>query len=309
MEKPLVSVRMVTYNQKEYIAHAIESVLMQKVNFRYELIIGEDASTDGTAAIVDSYQKKYPDIIKVYHRRKNLGMIKNNRLVMQACYGKYVAVLAGDDYWTYDLKLQKQVDYLEAHEDFVAVAHNVRSLDKDGNEVDEDYQTFSIVEQHVYSRRNVMRLERLGHISGFVYRNIRYLLSQEQWETFLRCKLYVDLKLPYTLGMLGKVEYFDGIWSCSLRLFEGKGWLAVTYQRNLLHILFDFDLEARRYLKTMFNVDIDVSQRLLDKLKQANHLAKCKPTRENISVATRINVSYVKFLIGETLGKIKAKKN
>ena len=70
MNIPLVSVRMITYNQVEFVSKAIESVLRQKVNFTYELLIGEDASTDGTADIVDYYQKKYPDIIKVFHRKK-----------------------------------------------------------------------------------------------------------------------------------------------------------------------------------------------------------------------------------------------
>ena len=88
-------------------------IMMEEIvaeDFVYELLIGEDASTDGTPAIVDLYQKKYPNIIKVFHRKKNLGRKTNCRLTMQACRGKYVAVLEGDDYWSYDLKLQNQVD-------------------------------------------------------------------------------------------------------------------------------------------------------------------------------------------------------
>lgn len=303
MEKPLVSVRMITYNQEKYIAEAIESVLMQKVNFRYELIIGEDASTDRTASIVDSYQQKKPDIIKVFHRQKNLGMKMNNRLVMQECSGKYVAVIAGDDFWTYDGKLQKQVDYLEKNLDVIATAHNVYSWDKDGNEVDADYRTYPIQKGHIYNKRHAMCLKRLGHSSSFVYRNIKYILDEEQWETFLYCKLYGDLKLPYTLGMLGKVVYFDDIWSCSRRLFEGDGWLAKTYQKNLFYVLFDFDLEACKYFKTMFGVDIDISERLLDKYNKANMLAVKSPTKENISVAMKINISYAIFLLKRELNK------
>lgn len=303
MDQPMVSVRLITYNQEEYIAEAIESVLMQKVNFRYELLIGEDASTDATAAIVDSYQKKFPDKIKVFHRRKNLGMRLNNKLLMRECSGKYVAVLAGDDYWIYDHKLQNQIDYLEKHEDVIATVHNVYSVDKDGNEVGGDYITFPIQKKHVYNKWHAMHLERLGHSSSYVYRNIKYILDEEQWETFLDCKLYGDLKLPYTLGMLGKVVYFEDVWSCSRRLFEGDGWLAKTYDKNLLYVLFCFDIEARKYLKTVFGVDIDISKRLLGKLMDANSLVIKVPTKENIAIAVKINISYVVFLLRRLLNK------
>lgn len=308
MEKPLVSVRMITYNQEEYISEAIESVLKQKVSFPYELIIGEDASTDGTAAIVDSYQKKYPDIIKVFHRPKNLGMKMNCRRTMQECYGKYVAVLAGDDYWNYEMKLQNQVEYLEQHEDVVATAHNVYSIDKDGQIVDEEYIDFPIQKKHVYNKWHAMRLELIGHSSSYVYRNIRYLLDKEQWQAFLNCRINGDLKVSYTLGMLGKVVCFEDIWSCSRRLFEGSGWLAKTYQRNLFYVLFNFDLEACRYLKTVFGVDVDVSERLLDKLKKANKLAVESSTKENIVVAVKINIAYAIFLFKREFNKIVKKE-
>lgn len=295
MEKVLVSVRMVTYNQEKYIAEAIESVLKQKVNFRYELIIGEDASTDGTAAIVDYYQAKYPDIIKVFHRKKNLGMRENNRRVMQACHGKYVAALAGDDYWTYEWKLQKQVDYLEKNKDVTGTAHNVYSVDDDGKEAGPEY-AITIHKAYIYNKWHAMHLKQeVGHTSSYVYRNIRYLLNKEQWEAFLDCKLNVDVKVSYTLAMLGKIVYFDDTWSCSRRLLKGEGWLAATYQKNLLYFYFDLDLEACRYLKAVFGVEVDPSKNLLFTLKQANNLAKETWTKENIIVASKINIAYAFF--------------
>jgi glycosyltransferase involved in cell wall biosynthesis len=115
MQTPLVSIHMITYNHAPYIAQAIEGILMQKTNFSFELVIGEDCSTDGTREIVFDYAKSYPGIIKVITSDKNVGMYKNSFRTTQACQGKYVAYCEGDDYWQRDDKLQIQADYLETH--------------------------------------------------------------------------------------------------------------------------------------------------------------------------------------------------
>jgi glycosyltransferase involved in cell wall biosynthesis len=122
--KPLVSVRVATYNHEKYIAQCIEGILMQKTDFPFEVIIGEDCSTDRTREIVLSYQKKYPDKIKVLLPEKNLGPAQNSLQIQQACQGKYHAMCEGDDYWIDPLKLQKQVDFMEAHPDFSLCFHN-----------------------------------------------------------------------------------------------------------------------------------------------------------------------------------------
>jgi glycosyltransferase involved in cell wall biosynthesis len=115
---------MITYNHEKYIAQAIESVMMQETNFDYELIIGEDCSTDSTRSICLAYQKKYPDKIKLRLPEKNIGMMPNFIENLKACTGKYVALLEGDDYWIHTHKLQKQVDFLDANPEFAICFHN-----------------------------------------------------------------------------------------------------------------------------------------------------------------------------------------
>lgn len=126
--KYLVSVYMITYNHEKYIAQAIESVLMQKTDFPYQLIIGEDYSTDGTRKIVEEYAATYPEKIKAILNPQNLGPMRNAANVYKACTGKYVAMLEGDDYWTDPLKLQRQVDFLEANPDFGMTYSKVRNF-------------------------------------------------------------------------------------------------------------------------------------------------------------------------------------
>jgi glycosyltransferase involved in cell wall biosynthesis len=115
MTEPLVSIMMITYNHAPFIGQAIEGVLQQKTSFSFELVIGEDCSTDGTREIVFEYQKKYPDTIRVITSDINVGMIKNGLRTMKACRGKYMAFCEGDDYWQSLRKLQIQADYLESH--------------------------------------------------------------------------------------------------------------------------------------------------------------------------------------------------
>ncbi len=297
MEDVLVSIRMITYNQEKYISQAVESVLRQKVDFRYELLIGEDASTDRTAEIVDEYQRKYPDIIKVFHRKKNIGIRANGSALIKCCLGKYVAVLEGDDYWDYDMKLQTQINFLEKHENIIAVAHNVRSIDKDGNLLDERYIDFPFQKKYIYNKQNAMKMEFFGHMSSIVYRNIRYLLNKQQWKAYIQCEANNDFKLWITLGMLGNCAYFEEVWSCRRRVFEGEGWTATTYKKNISYFLFEQCINVEQYLKAAFHVNADVSGYLCSIVKQAYHICLEFPTKDNMKMFGKVSVAYLKSFL------------
>ena len=135
----LVSVCMITYNHEEFICEAIEGVLMQKTNFPIELIIGEDCSTDNTRKIVLEYAEKHPDIICPLLPESNLGMMKNFIQTMEAARGKYIALCEGDDYWTDPYKLQKQVDFLEANEEYTVCSHRFHIYNKNANKLIQDH--------------------------------------------------------------------------------------------------------------------------------------------------------------------------
>jgi len=125
MDSPLLSVHIITYNQERYIAQAIEGALRQKTDFAYEIIIGEDCSTDNTRDIVFEYRKKYPEVIRVIASEQNVGPAANSLRVREACRGKYTAICDGDDYWTDPSKLQKQVAFLEANPEYSICCHDV----------------------------------------------------------------------------------------------------------------------------------------------------------------------------------------
>ncbi len=110
---PLVSVCMTTYNHEKYISQAIESVLCQRTTFSFEVVIGEDCSTDNTLAICRQYEAQHPDIVRIIASESNIGMHANYRRTIEACRGKYVAMCDGDDWFSDENKLQLQVEILE----------------------------------------------------------------------------------------------------------------------------------------------------------------------------------------------------
>jgi glycosyltransferase involved in cell wall biosynthesis len=136
---PKVSVLITTYNQENLITQAVDSVLMQAVDFDYEIVIGEDASTDRTRDIVVELARRYPEKIRVLlrdpqvaNRERHLAGKMNFLQALQSCCGEYIAVLDGDDYYTSPDKLQKQVDFLKAHPECVICFHNVRAVYENG---------------------------------------------------------------------------------------------------------------------------------------------------------------------------------
>lgn len=121
----MVSIECTSYNHEDFIAEALDSMLMQKTNFAYEILIHDDASTDRTAEIIRSYEQRYPNIIKSICQTEN--QYSKGVLVelfnLERASGKYIAVCEGDDYWTDPEKLQRQVDYMEAHPECSMCVH------------------------------------------------------------------------------------------------------------------------------------------------------------------------------------------
>ena len=121
----MTSICCTTYNHENYIADAIESFLMQKTDFSYEILIHDDASTDRTPEIIKQYESKYPDLIKPIYQTENQYSkgVKTGNFNMERAKGKYIALCEGDDYWTDPYKLQKQVDYMEKNSECSMCVH------------------------------------------------------------------------------------------------------------------------------------------------------------------------------------------
>lgn len=130
-----------TYNHEKFIAKAIESVLAQKVDFKYEIVIGDDFSTDGTLGIANRFEEKYPEKVRVLKRKKGdayhqkrveLGRLYNFTNIISNCRGKYIALLDGDDFFLDENKLQRQVDLLEKNTEYSFCFHDIETVDEKG---------------------------------------------------------------------------------------------------------------------------------------------------------------------------------
>ena len=136
-EEVKVSVICVTYNHEKYIRQALDSILMQKTTFPFEIRIGEDCSTDATKEILKEYEEKYPNRFCMYYREQNLGATKNEYELFMDAKGKYIAALELDDIWTDEYKLQKQFDFLEQNPNYIGCSHYFDIIDKNGNVLQE----------------------------------------------------------------------------------------------------------------------------------------------------------------------------
>ena len=135
--EPLVSICCITYNHRDFIRDALDGFLSQRTDFPYEILINDDASTDGTADIIREYEQKYPEKIRALLQTENQyskGITNpSGAFNFPRVRGRYVAMCEGDDYWTDPEKLQKQVDYMEAHPDCSLCFHSARIITVDGS--------------------------------------------------------------------------------------------------------------------------------------------------------------------------------
>ncbi|QQX76799.1 MULTISPECIES: glycosyltransferase family 2 protein [Aequorivita] len=174
--KPTVSVCIQTYNHEAYIKECLDSILMQQTTFPFEIILGEDESSDGTRDICQAYSEEYPDKIKLFLRsRKDVIYINGNPTGrynfienLKACTGKYIALCEGDDYWTDPLKLQKQVDFMEANSEYSGCFHNTNVINEmEANPELKPWRTFT---KHDFTLKDTLSVTSLFHTSSFVFK-------------------------------------------------------------------------------------------------------------------------------------------
>jgi glycosyltransferase involved in cell wall biosynthesis len=236
---PIVSICCVTYNHEKYIDQCLNGFMLQQTNFAFEVLVHEDASTDKTALIVKEYETKYPNLFRCIYQKEN-QFLKQNTLVnilFPMARGKYLVLCEGDDYWTDPLKLQKQVDFLEANPAYSFCYHKVdiqneasRQIGKIYNDPVQDVTTPDIIRSHFIPTL------------GLVFRNYPDLIERLSWMHDIRSG---DRALELTLSLLGKGKYLDE--SMGVYRYTGQG-VSTSYKgsKNSIGL-------SEIYLLTKFN--------------------------------------------------------
>lgn len=261
-EEVMLTVSMTVYNHEEYIEHAIQSVLMQNVDFKYELLIGEDCSPDQSYEICRKYADENPDIIQLFHREKNIGGKKNREDLWQRSQGKYLIHLEGDDYWTDDTKLQKQVDFLEEHPDYIACGHKFHVVDRYENVYyDRDFE-IQFLQDNPYDIQDFEHGLMLSHLNSLLFRNFIRDKSID-WDFWLNRPSYARFTGDTTLTMIlvshGKMHCLEDYMSCYRKVTDpdSTSHSAMQEYNNTR----DLKFLGERYLETVFGDKIDFSQR------------------------------------------------
>lgn len=205
----MVSIIMMSYNHGKFIRQALESVLMQKTQYTYELLVGDDCSQDDTQAVVREMEPWFEGKMKTIFRQKNLGAQGNMTDLLSRTKGKYIAFLEGDDFWTDSGKLQKQVTFLETHPEYSACYHKNSKVDKDNNVLQEKMPDFPIVGDFTLAHYNAFALP--GQTATVMARK-EVMQYNEQKMPKVR-HVPGDRILPLAAMRLGKVYCSDEVMS------------------------------------------------------------------------------------------------
>lgn len=166
----LVGISMLCYNHGPFLRKCLDSILTQKVNFRYQVVIGEDCSTDNSREILKEYEEKYPDIFVMVYNEKNMGGTWNDLNIQKYVQGKYRVGGETDDFWTDEYRLQKQVDFLETHPEYVAVGSNYYSTDPSGEVGRIDLFPWQV--NRSYELKDFLKWGLTLHGNTLMYRNV-----------------------------------------------------------------------------------------------------------------------------------------
>jgi hypothetical protein len=226
-----VTALIVAYNHAKYLATAIAGALAQKTQFDFEIVVADDCSTDGTTDILRQWERLHPEKIRGIYRQRNVGAIANSLNAIPGCRGEYVAMLEGDDRWTCPEKLQRQVDFLDAHPDCSACCHAVNYVHEDGSEPP---RRFPETARPRSTLENVLTLTANFHTSSMVFRR-RLFLAAPDW---LREQWIGDWPKLMLLAEQGDIGFLDevmseyrihphGLWSSSSDLRRNEGMLQV----------------------------------------------------------------------------------
>ncbi|MFA6246117.1 MAG: glycosyltransferase [Mucilaginibacter sp.] len=243
-QAPLVTVCCVTYNHKNFVAQAINSFLMQKTSFDFEILIADDCSTDGALEVIKKFTDNFPERVRLLPSDKNCGIHNNLMNSLHQCKGKYIALCEGDDYWIDPLKLQKQIDFLEANPDYVMCCHYTKVI----NENDQTLYVHPkpVALEHTYADLLSGKQDETK-TATVVYRNLPgiHQIFQKSW--FLKCyagdKLFKIFATSFTGG---KIYVLPEVMSC-YRNHSGGIWSMIDAKIRMKHMISDFNIIIKSF--------------------------------------------------------------
>lgn len=246
--EPLVSICCTAYNHVLFIRQCLDGFMMQKTTSRFEVLIHDDASTDGTQNIIREYEERYPDVIKPIYQTENQyskGIRINLSYNFPRARGKYIAFCEGDDYWTTSDKLQKQVDFLENHSDYVMCSHRYKLYFQREEKMEDEIRPIAdLLDGMSYDLSFLIRGGWLFQPLSVVFRKSALDLNK-----FLKYAIHIDAVLFYTLLKKGKGYCMPDVMGV-YRIHDAGVWSGLNLNRQRI-----FSLKAREAIYDIERTD------------------------------------------------------
>ena len=252
-----LSIIVPTYNHEDYIKKCITSILEQKIDFEYEVLIGEDCSSDNTARILKDMEPTFPSNFSVLYREVNMGVGKNGNAwdLQRRAKGEYIITIEGDDYLLYEYKLQKQVEFLDANQEFIAIAHNCTVVDKFSNNINENYFE---CKQSEYAFKHFNKGILPGQLATTMYRREYNQIEDDFLDQF---KLYSffpgDRLKAFLMCSNGKIACVQEPWSAYRHVTVGGSSFSATVKVDKINELLFF--------KSIFNYSKSIDNKVAEK--------------------------------------------
>lgn len=247
IKTPVVSVMILAFNHDKFIEKAINSVLTQDFDYEFEIVIGEDFSSDKTREICIKFQNRYPEKIKLLLQDSNKGLFQNYHDVLNLCRGKYITGCSGDDYWIDNLKIKKQFDFLENNSNYVLI-HTGFYILKDQNK--------DLIENRINNNNcdtlfeDLLNGNQIGALTIF-YRNIVYFEYIEDIRPLEKLWLMEDYPFWLWISLKYKIKYIPDL-TAVYRIHSNS----ISNSNNLLkEILFEFNVaQIREFFANKVNM-------------------------------------------------------
>lgn len=301
-EEIMLSIYIPTYNHEKYIKRALDSVFSQKTKYKYEVLVGEDCSTDNTKQILKEYEREHSEYVKsgvlhILYRKDNMHQKKPDNAddLKARCKGKYIIALEGDDYWIDDNKIKAQIDFLESNPQYIAVAHNCLVVDENGNANGELYPE---CKEKEYTWLHFMHNILPGQFTTVMYRNI-YVNKNINLSLISKGLTPGDRLIYAVLLSNGKIYCMQKIMSAYRHVTtQGTSFSATNkynfkeknlWYRELLSYLKTVDLKRQRYGEILY-------MRCLLKGVKAKQCSY-KELLKNIEIIDHKLYSFIKWVI------------
>ena len=290
----MVSVLCTTYNHEKFIKDALDGILSQKTDFKYEVIVHDDASTDNTVNILHSYEREHPDCVKLILQTENQfrkGRKISSEYMFPLVQGKYIAFCEGDDYWIDEYKLQKQIDFLEKHPEYSMCMHNAYSINY---ETGEQKKLDTFPDSGTYDQEKQI-LTGLGtDFPAFASYVLRTEFLGEMPDFFIESRV-LDYPIRQYYANCGKVYYFSEPMSV-YRVSTPNSYMKQTTERQEFYN--QYTIEMIRFFENLNNYTENKFQHILESKLDSDYWGFCTSVSESrgmeLAIMKKLDINRIK---------------